>query len=91
GASRRRVGLRPETRTPVRGGAALFADEQAASPLGAVTSGGFGPSMDGPVAMGYVPSQLAGSGTRLFADVRGKRVPLVVTPLPFVAANFKRH
>jgi len=90
GTSRRRVGLRPETRTPVRGGAALFADEQAASPIGAVTSGGFGPSVDGPVAMGYVPSKLATVGTRLFADVRGKRIPVIVTPLPFVAANFKR-
>jgi len=91
GASRRRVGLRPETRTPVRGGAALFADEQAASPVGAVTSGGFGPSVDGPVAMGYVPSKLAATNTRLFADVRGKRIPVIVTPLPFVTANFKRH
>ena len=90
GTSRRRVGLRPETRTPVRGGAALFADEQAGSPVGAVTSGGFGPNVDGPVAMGYVPSRLAAAGTRLFADVRGKRIPVIVTPLPFVAANFKR-
>ena len=55
GASRRRVGLRAEGRAPVREGALLFADATAGEPIGKVTSGGFGPSLNAPVAMGYVP------------------------------------
>ena len=55
GASRRRVGLRPEGRAPVREGAPLFADATSSEPIGAVTSGGFGPSLNAPVAMGYLP------------------------------------
>ncbi len=55
GASRRRVGLRPEGRAPVREGAPLFADGTSSEPIGTVTSGGFGPSLNAPVAMGYVP------------------------------------
>ena len=56
GAPRRRVGLRPEGRAPVREGAALFADTASSEPIGKVTSGGFGPSLNAPVAMGYLPS-----------------------------------
>jgi aminomethyltransferase len=55
-----------------------------------VTSGGFGPSVGAPVAMGYVPADLAAPGTPLFGELRGKRLPLTVAPLPFVPANFKR-
>src|SRR5262249_57737734 len=66
GASRRRVGLRPEGRAPVREGAALFADETSTEAIGAVTSGGFGPSLNAPVAMGYLPTALAGVGTQVF-------------------------
>lgn len=90
GAARRRFGFRPEGRAPVRAGASLFAAEDAAEPVGAVTSGGFGPSVQGPVAMGYVPCALAEPGTRLFAEVRSQRLPLTLTPLPFVPAGFKR-
>ncbi len=90
GASRRRVGLLPEGRAPVRGGAALYAGGNDAEPVGAVTSGGFGPSLNGPMAMGYVPAALAATGTRLFADVRGKRLPVAVADMPFVKPNYKR-
>jgi aminomethyltransferase len=90
GASRRRVGLKPEGRAPVRGEALLFADERAHEPLGKVTSGGFGPSVNAPVAMGYLPTAHAGAGTRVFADVRGQRLPVIVTALPFVPPSFKR-
>jgi aminomethyltransferase len=90
GASRRRVGLRPEGRAPVREGAALFADANSVEPIGTVTSGGFGPTLNAPVAMGYVPTPLAESGTRVFAEVRGQRLPLVVAPTPFVPNTYKR-
>lgn len=90
GASRRRVGLKPEGRAPIRGGVALFRDQQAQEAIGAVTSGGFGPSVNGPIAMGYVRTGLASPGTRLFAEQRGKRLSVAVVALPFVAARFKR-
>ena len=54
------------------------------------TSGGFGPSLQAPVAMGYVPPGAAQAGGRVFAEVRGQRLPLTVTRLPFVPARFKR-
>jgi aminomethyltransferase len=55
-----------------------------------VTSGGFGPSVNAPVAMGYVVSAEARPGNTLFAEVRGKRVPVAVSELPFVQHNYKR-
>jgi len=90
GAPRRRVGLRPEGRAPVREGAALFADETATEPIGAVTSGGFGPSLNAPVAMGYLPSVLATAGGLVFAELRGARLPLRVAAMPFVPNTYKR-
>ena len=90
GAPRRRVGLRPEGRAPVREGAPLFASETSSEPIGAVTSGGFGPTLNAPVAMGYLPSPLAVSGTLAFAEVRGQRLPLRVSPMPFVPNTYKR-
>jgi aminomethyltransferase len=90
GSSRRRVGLRPEGRAPVREGAALFADAASSEPIGIVTSGGFGPSLNAPVAMGYLPSSRAATSTTVFAEVRGQRLPMQVAPMPFVANNYKR-
>lgn len=90
GASRRRVGLRPEGRAPVRCGALLFSDLETPDPVGSVTSGGFGPSVNAPIAMGSVPSSLSAPGTRLFAEVRGKRLPIDVTALPFVTHRYHR-
>jgi aminomethyltransferase len=90
GALRRRVGLRPEGRAPVREGAALFADEASSEKIGAVTSGGFGPSLNAPIAMGYLPSAQTASGTRVFAELRGQRLPLLIAPMPFVANTYKR-
>jgi aminomethyltransferase len=90
GPPRRRVGLRPEGRAPVRAGAPLFTDPGGGDPVGAVTSGGFGPSVDAPIAMGYVPSTVAEPGTRLFAEMRGKRLPVDVAMLPFIAPRYKR-
>jgi aminomethyltransferase len=90
GTLRCRVGLLAEGRVPVRAGAAIFASEDAAESIGTVTSGGFGPTADRPVAMGYVPHASAAPDTVVFAEVRGRRLPMRVAPLPFVAARFKR-
>jgi aminomethyltransferase len=90
GASRRRVGLRPEGRAPVRENATLFADPASTEPIGTVTSGGFGPTLNAPVAMGYVPTALSSAGTQVFAEVRGQRLPLKVAPTPFVPNTYKR-
>jgi aminomethyltransferase len=90
GAPRRRVGLRPEGRAPVREGALLFADTTSSEPIGTVTSGGFGPSVNAPVAMGYLPSSQATSGGLVFAELRGQRLPLRIAPMPFVPNTYKR-
>ena len=90
GAARRRVGLRAEGRAPVREGASLFADAASSEPVGTVTSGGFGPSLNAPVAMGYLPSPLSAHAALVFAEVRGQRLPLRVSPMPFVQNAYKR-
>jgi aminomethyltransferase len=90
GSARRRVGLRSKDRTPVRGGSKLYRDEDGQTPVGQVTSGGFGPSVKAPIAMGYVASAESKPGNTLFADVRGKRVPVAVCELPFVKPNYRR-
>jgi aminomethyltransferase len=90
GAPRRRVGLRPEGRAPVREGAMLFADASSSEAIGSVTSGGFGPSLNAPVAMGYLPKSHAVNGTTVYAEVRGQRLPLTVAPMPFVPNTYKR-
>ncbi|WP_028744558.1 glycine cleavage system aminomethyltransferase GcvT [Rhizobium mesoamericanum] len=90
GAARRRVGLRPEGKAPVRGHSKLFADSDGKSEIGEVTSGGFGPTVDGPVAMGYVPVDKAVVGTQVYAEVRGKFLPVTVSTLPFITPTYKR-
>jgi len=90
GAAQKRVGLRPEGRAPMREGVELFASDAGGVPVGRITSGGFGPTVGGPVAMGYLPVDLSTPGTQVFGELRGKRLPLTVTALPFVAAGFKR-
>jgi aminomethyltransferase len=79
GASRKRVGLKPEGRQPVRAGVPLVDADGTA--VGEVTSGGFGPSFGGPVAMGYVA--LAAKDQPIFAEVRGNRLPVSIHTLPF--------
>ncbi len=90
GAVRRRVGLKPEGKAPVRGHAKLYADAEGKTEIGEVTSGGFGPSVEGPVAMGYVPVSHAAPGTEIYAEVRGKYLPVTVSALPFVTPTYKR-
>lgn len=90
GTERRRVGLAPDGRAPMRAGTQLFADEDGAEPIGSITSGAFGPSIERPMSMGYVPAGMAKPGTRLFGDVRGKRLPVSVAELPFHPHTYKR-
>ncbi|UWQ14954.1 glycine cleavage system aminomethyltransferase GcvT [Aliiroseovarius sp. M344] len=90
GANRRRVGLLPEGRAPMRAGTELYASEDAEAPIGHVTSGAFGPSIERPMSMGYVSIDHAETGTRLFGDVRGKRLPVTVADMPFRPATYKR-
>lgn len=88
GPERLRVGLRPEGRAPMREGTELFAPD--GTPVGRVTSGGFGPSVNAPIAMGYVAAAFAAPGTALEGDVRGKRLPVTVAPMPFHPTTYKR-
>jgi aminomethyltransferase len=90
GASRRRVGLRPEGRAPVRASAPLYPEIDASAPVSFVTSGGFSPSLDAPIAMGYLPAALAAPGTKVFTELRGKRMPATVTALPFIVPKYRR-
>lgn len=90
GAARQRVGLRPQGRAPMREGTVLFSDETSAEPIGKITSGGFGPTIQGPMSMGYVTSDHSAAGSTVYAELRGKRQPATVTPMPFTPANFKR-
>ncbi|MFG1429884.1 glycine cleavage system aminomethyltransferase GcvT [Xanthobacter sp. V2C-8] len=87
GPARVRVGLRLEGRAPAREGAEIV---QRGESVGRVTSGGFAPSLNAPVAMGYVPPRLAAPGTRLDLLVRGKALAATVVPLPFVPARYAR-
>ena len=88
GAVTKRVGLVGLERVPVREGAAIV-DEHGAT-IGRVTSGTLGPTVGTPVAMAYVPVALAVPGTLLHADVRGKRQPMRVSPLPFAPHRYFR-
>ncbi len=91
GAARKRVGLRGLERSPVREGADLFAGAEAsAKKIGRVTSGGPAPTLGSPVALGYVESAFAPAGTKVFAEVRGKRVAMEVAKTPFVPQRYYR-
>ena len=89
GPERLRTGLRAQGRAPVRDGAAIFLTEDSPTPVAEVTSGGFGATVDGPVAMAMLPTGTP-LGTTVYAEVRGKRLPLTVTELPFVTPSYKR-
>lgn len=86
GPSRRRVGLAPDGRQPVREGAVL--QDSAGKQVGAVTSGGFSPMLNRPIGMGYVDANCAKPGHSLFAEVRGKALPLRVATMPFVPTRY---
>ncbi len=77
----------PEGKTPAREGSEVFRDNVS---VGILTSGGFGPTLGRPVAMGYVTAAAAGEGTALALSVRGKSIPAAVTPMPFVPHRYFR-
>jgi aminomethyltransferase len=88
GVARKRVGVRPEGRAPAREGAPIQAAD--GTRLGTVTSGGFGPSVGAPIAMGYVTPEAAKPETALDLMVRGKPIAARVAKLPFVAHRYRR-
>lgn len=90
GTSRLRVGIKPEGRAPAREHTPVYADEALTQKIGEVTSGGFGPTVGGPVAMGYVGTAHASVGTKIFLEVRGKALPATVAALPFTTHNYQR-
>lgn len=90
GPTRVRVGLVPEGKASLRHGAKIFHEAVGGSQVGIVTSGSFGPSVQHPISMGYVPAKLASVRTGLFAEVRGQRIPCAVVAMPFFPHRFKR-
>ncbi len=88
GPKRLRVGLRPEGRAPAREGAEIV--DASGAKIGVVTSGGFGPTLGAPVAMGYVDAAHAKTGTQVSLMVRGKPLPAVVADMPFVPHTYYR-
>jgi aminomethyltransferase len=88
GVDHKRVGLLPQERTPVREGAEIV--NEAGAVIGRVCSGGFGPTLGGPLAMGYVDSQYSALDTPVWAIVRGKKVSMLVSKMPFVAQRYYR-
>ena len=87
GTSRKWIGLTIEGRLPAREGAEVFAG---AEKVGTVTSGGFSPTLGAPIAMAYVASNHAATGTALEIEVRGKRLAATVSPTPFVPHSYYR-
>ena len=87
GSPTRRVGLSLEGRMAAREGAEVFAGD---TPVGTVTSGGFAPTLGHPIAMAYVDAAHASDGTALEIEVRGKRLPARVVPMPFVPHRYFR-
>ncbi|MBI4183416.1 MAG: glycine cleavage system aminomethyltransferase GcvT [Proteobacteria bacterium] len=88
GAPRLRVGILPEGRQPARAHTEVFS--AAGERIGEVTSGGFGPTLGRPIAMGYVRRDFAAAGTELRLVVRGKEMPAKVVPMPFVPHRYHR-
>jgi len=90
GTYRKRVGFLPQTRAPMREGVEIYETESSKEVIGKITSGGYGPTVGHPVAMGYINSEYVDSKDNLFGELRGKRVPVKIAKLPFVPLNFKR-
>ena len=86
--AKKRVGIRPEGRAPAREGTEIA--DKTGRIIGKVTSGGFGPSLNAPLAMGYVEAAFAADGTPLDLMVRGKPMPALVTSMPFVPHTYRR-
>jgi len=88
GAAKKLVGIKPEGRAPARQGVEI--QSEGGDTLGAITSGSFGPTVGGPVAMGYVAADQSAAGTKVNLIIRGKAQPAEIVALPFVTQNYKR-
>ncbi|MFI4995527.1 MAG: glycine cleavage system aminomethyltransferase GcvT [Hyphomicrobiales bacterium] len=88
GPSRKRIGILPDGKAPAREGTEIHSKD--GRKIGTVSSGGFGPTLGGPLAMGYVETSFAALGTELDLIVRGKNLPAKVAPMPFVPNHYYR-
>jgi aminomethyltransferase len=88
GTAKKRVGIRPEGKAPARDGTEIA--DKTGRIIGKITSGGFGPSLNAPIAMGYVETAFSADGTEIDLLVRGKAMPARVAPMPFVPHHYKR-
>ena len=88
GADRKRVGIKPEGKAPAREHTPILNSD--GEEIGEITSGGFGPTVDGPIAMGYVAIEFAAPGTKVDLMVRGKARPAEIVELPFAAHRYYR-
>jgi len=88
GVAKKRVGILPEGRAPAREGTPI--ESPSGEPLGQITSGGFGPTLGGPLAMGYVPAAFSQPDTPVQLIVRGKTLPARVVAMPFVPQNYRK-
>ena len=87
-AAKKRVGLFVDGRQPVREGATIVDDAGVA--IGTVTSGGFSPTLQRPIAMAYVPMDLSETGTAITVEQRGKKIACTVADMPFVKHHYHR-
>ena len=88
GPRRKRVGIRPDGRIPARRGVQVC--DESGTAIGEVTSGGFSPTLNAPIAMAYVDSAHAHAGTEVTLSIRGKLHPATISPMPFVPPNYSR-
>jgi len=89
GTTKQRIGIKPDGKAPIRDGTELLSLD--GRKIGIVTSGGFGPTVDGPIAMGYVETAFSTIGTKLQAMLRGIARPCEVAALPFIKPSYKRN
>jgi aminomethyltransferase len=90
GPSKKRVGISPDGRAPMREGTILYGSDNRNDPIGKVTSGAFGPSIQKSMSMGYVLKEYTGLETIIYGDVRGKLLAARVTSIPFKKSNYKK-
>ena len=90
GPSKKRVGILPDGRAPMREGTILYGSDNRNDPIGKVTSGAFGPSIQKSMSMGYVLKEYTGLETIIYGDVRGKLLAARVTSIPFKKSNYKK-
>ena len=88
GVPRKLTAIQPTGRAPMRAGTKLFDSET--NEIGVITSGGFSPSLQAPIAMGYVSAENAKQGTSILAQLRGKMVEATIAKLPFVPHGYKK-